>query len=53
MRIVKLLSYYGMVEVEDVIRISRRFISIPKEEIIKILHELAHHNVAMQGMIKW
>ncbi|MCZ7391971.1 MAG: polyprenyl diphosphate synthase, partial [Candidatus Methanoperedens sp.] len=53
MRIVKLLNYYGMVEVEDVIRISRRFISIPKEEIIKILHELAHHNVAMQGMIKW
>jgi tritrans,polycis-undecaprenyl-diphosphate synthase [geranylgeranyl-diphosphate specific] len=53
MRIVKLLSYYGMVEVEDVIRISRRFISIPKEEIIKILHELAHHNVAMQSMIKW
>jgi tritrans,polycis-undecaprenyl-diphosphate synthase [geranylgeranyl-diphosphate specific] len=53
MRIVKLLSYYGLVEVEDVIRISRRSISIPKEEIIKILHELAHHNVAMQSMIKW
>jgi tritrans,polycis-undecaprenyl-diphosphate synthase [geranylgeranyl-diphosphate specific] len=53
MRIVKLLSYYGMVEVEDVIRISRRFIAIPKEEVIKILHELAHHNVAMQSMIKW
>ncbi len=53
MRIVKLLSYYGMVEVEDVIRISRKFIAIPKEEIIKILHELSHHNVAMQGIIKW
>ncbi len=53
MRIVKLLSYYGMVEVEDVIRISRRFIAIPKEEIIKILHELVRHNVAMYGMIKW
>ena len=53
MRIVKLLSYYGMVEVEDVIRISRRFIAIPKEEVVKILHELAHHNVAMYGMIKW
>ncbi len=53
MRIVKLLSYYGIVEVEDVIRISRRFIAIPKEEIIKILHELASHNVAMQSMIKW
>ncbi len=45
MRIVKLLSYYGMVEVEDVIRISRRFIAIPKEEVIKILNELAHRNV--------
>ena len=53
MRIVKLLSYYGIVEVEDVIRISRRFIAIPKEEVVKILHELAHHNVAMYGMIKW
>ena len=53
MRVVKLLSYYGMVEVEDVIRISRRFIAIPKEEVVKILHELAHHNVAMYGMIKW
>ncbi len=53
MRIVKLLSYYGMVEVEDVIRISRKFIAIPKEEIIKILHELASRNVAMQSMIKW
>lgn len=53
LRIVKLLSYYGMVEVEDVTRISRRFIAIPKEEIIKILHELAYHNVAMYNMIKW
>lgn len=53
MRIVKQLSYYGMVEVEDVIRISRRFIAIPKEEIIKILRELAHHNVVMYSMIKW
>ncbi len=53
MRIVRLLSYYGMVEVEDVIKVTRRFISIPKEEVIKILHELAHHNVAMYSMIKW
>ncbi len=53
MRIVRLLSYYGMVEVADVIRISRKFISIPKEERLKILHELANHNVAMQSMIKW
>ncbi len=28
-RVVKLLSYYGLVEVEDVIRISRRSITIP------------------------
>ena len=53
MRIVKLLSNYGMVEVEDVIRISRRFITIPKEEIIKILHELARHNIVLNNMIKW
>lgn len=53
MRIVKLLSYYGMVEVEDVIRISRRFITIPKEEVVKILLELTHRNVVMQNMIKW
>ncbi|MDD5472550.1 MAG: polyprenyl diphosphate synthase [Candidatus Methanoperedens sp.] len=53
MRIVKLLSYYGMVEVEDVIRISRRFIVLPKEEVVKILHELAHRNVVMYNMIKW
>ena len=53
MRIVKLLRYYGKVEVEDVIRISRRFIKIPKEEIIKILLELTHHNVIVQSMIKW
>lgn len=53
MRIVRLLSYYGMVEVEDVIHVTRRFLSIPKEEIVRILHELAHHNVAMYSMIKW
>lgn len=53
MRIVKLLSYCGMVEVEDVIRISRRFIKIPKEEVVKILHELACHNVRLNNMIKW
>ncbi len=53
MRVVKLLGYYGKVEVEDVIRISRRFIAIPEEEIVKILHELTHHNVVMYSMIKW
>jgi tritrans,polycis-undecaprenyl-diphosphate synthase [geranylgeranyl-diphosphate specific] len=53
MRIVKLLSYYGMVEVEDVIRVSRRVITIPKEEVVKILHELALRNVVLNNMIKW
>lgn len=53
MRIVKLLSYYGMVEVEDVIRVSRRFIALPKDEVVKIVHELAHRNVVMYNMIKW
>jgi tritrans,polycis-undecaprenyl-diphosphate synthase [geranylgeranyl-diphosphate specific] len=53
MRVVKLLNYYGMVEVEDVIRISRRFIKIPKEEVVNILHELANRNVILNNMIKW
>lgn len=53
MRIVKLLSYYGKVEVEDVLRISKRSIAIPREEVIKILHELSSRNVIMQSMIKW
>ncbi len=53
MRIVKLLSYYGLVEVEDVISVSRKFIKLPKEEVIKILHELTYHNAVMNGMIKW
>ncbi len=45
MRIVKLLSYYGKVEVEDVIRISRKFIATPKHEIIKMLHDPTYNNV--------
>lgn len=53
LRVVKLLSYYGKVEVEDVIRISRRSITIPKEEVVKILHELAYRNVVLNNMIKW
>jgi len=53
MRVVKLLSYYGMVEAEDVIRVSRRFIKIPKEEVVKILHELALRNVILNNMINW
>jgi len=53
MRIVKLLSYYGMVEVGDVIRISRRFITMPREEVIKVLHEMKYHNSVMHNMIKW
>jgi len=53
MRVVRLLSYYGKVEVEDVIRISKRFIKIPKDEIIGILHDLTYHNVVMNNLIKW
>ncbi len=53
MRIVRLLSYYGKVEVEDVIRISRKFIAVPKHEIIKILYDSTRHNVVMSKMIKW
>lgn len=52
-RIVKLLSYYGKVEVEDVIRISTQTINIPKNEVTKILKELAHNDVILQNMIKW
>ncbi len=39
MRIVKLLSYYGKVEVEDVIQISKKFITIPPDEVISLLPE--------------
>ncbi|MCX9082828.1 MAG: polyprenyl diphosphate synthase [Candidatus Methanoperedens sp.] len=53
MRVVRLLSYYGKVEVEDVIRISRKSLTIPKEEVVKILHELAYRNVVLNNMIKW
>jgi hypothetical protein len=53
MRIVKLLSYYGKVEVEDVYRISQRSINVPKKELVKIMHELTHHNPIMYNMIKW
>lgn len=53
LRVVRLLSYYGMVEVEDVIRITRRSIQIPKEEVVKILHELVRRNIVMNSMIKW
>ena len=52
-RIVKLLSYYGKVEVEEVIRISARTINIPKNEVTKILKELAYHDTILQNMIKW
>ncbi len=52
-RIVKLLGYYGKVEVEDVIRISTRLVNVPKNEVIKILRELAYHDVIIQNMIKW
>lgn len=40
-RIVKMLRFYGKVEAEDVINISKRFIDIPKSEVVAILHELA------------
>lgn len=53
MRIVRLLSYYGRVEAEDVISISKKSIAIPKHEIIKILRDLAYKNVVLSRMIKW
>ena len=53
MRIVKLLSYYGKVEVEDVYRISQRSINVPKKDIVKMVHELAYRNPIMYSMIKW
>ncbi|MBU3967709.1 MAG: di-trans,poly-cis-decaprenylcistransferase [Euryarchaeota archaeon] len=53
MRIVKLLSYYGKVEVEDVYRISQRSINVPKKEIVKMIHELAYRNPIIYNMIKW
>ncbi len=53
MRIVKLLSYYGKVEVEDVYRISQRSINVPKKEIVKMIHELTYRNPIIYSMIKW
>lgn len=53
MRIVKMLSYYGKVEVEDVYRISQRSINVPKKEILKMIQELTYHNPMMYSMIKW
>jgi tritrans,polycis-undecaprenyl-diphosphate synthase [geranylgeranyl-diphosphate specific] len=53
MRIMKLLSYYGKVEVEDVYRISQRSINVPKKELVKIMYELTHHNPIMYNMIRW
>ena len=53
LRVVKMLSYYGKVEAEDVIRISRKVINAPKVEIIKTLRELTHHNAVVYNMIKW
>jgi tritrans,polycis-undecaprenyl-diphosphate synthase [geranylgeranyl-diphosphate specific] len=53
MRIVKLLSYYGKVEVEDVYRISQRSINVPKKEIVKMIHELTYRNPIMYNIINW
>jgi tritrans,polycis-undecaprenyl-diphosphate synthase [geranylgeranyl-diphosphate specific] len=53
MRIVKLLSYYGKVEVDDVYRISQRSINVPKKEIVKMIHELTYRNPIIYSMIKW
>lgn len=40
-RIVNMLRYFGKVEAEEVIRISRRFVKIPTADVVDILHELA------------
>ena len=53
LRVVKMLSYYGKVEADDVIQKSRKIINAPKSEIIKTLRELTHHNVVVYNMIKW
>lgn len=53
MRIVNSLSCNGKVDSEDVISISKKVITIPKEEIVKILHDLAYHNSVLHKLIKW
>lgn len=40
-RIVKMLSYYRKVDTKDILRISSKYLPIPKEEIIVMLHELS------------
>lgn len=60
LRIVKLLRTFsssnmkGMqVEVEDVIKLTKRVINLPREEIIRILRELSYHNIIAYETIRW
>lgn len=39
-RIVNMLRYFGKVEAKEVIKISRRLVKIPTDDIVDILHEL-------------
>jgi hypothetical protein len=41
------------VEVEDVIKLTKRVINLPREEIIRILRELSYHNIIAYETIRW
>ena len=53
LRVVNLLAACGHVEAIEVIRLSRKILEIPKEEIKGILMEISRHNRSMSEMIKW
>jgi tritrans,polycis-undecaprenyl-diphosphate synthase [geranylgeranyl-diphosphate specific] len=53
LRIVHLLAACGQVEAEEVIRISRKILHLPQEEIRRLLKEVTQHNHTMAETIKW
>lgn len=53
LRTIHLLSACGQVEAEEVIRISRKILHLPQEEIKRILKEILQHNHILSEMIKW
>ena len=52
-RVVNLLAACGHVEAIEVIRLSRKILEIPQEEIKRLLMEILRHNRSMAEMIKW
>jgi len=53
LRVVNLLAACGHVEAKEVIRLSRKILEIPHEEIKSILMEISRHSRSIAEMIKW